>query len=84
MSPFIEEQIVKRDDNSWLIDGVTPIEDVRRALSIDSFPNEENYQTIAGLMMYLLKRFPKYRFYLSMRVINLKWLILIIIASTNY
>ncbi|HNJ85399.1 MAG TPA: hemolysin family protein [Agitococcus sp.] len=59
VSPFIEEQIVKRDDNSWLIDGVTPIEDVRRALSIDSFPNEENYQTIAGLMMYLLKKIPK-------------------------
>ncbi|HNL36636.1 MAG TPA: hemolysin family protein [Agitococcus sp.] len=59
VSPFIEEQIVKRDDNSWLIDGVTPIEDVRRVLSIDSFPNEENYQTIAGLMMYLLKKIPK-------------------------
>lgn len=59
VSPFIEEQIVRRDDNSWLIDGVTPIEDVRRALGIDSFPNEENYQTIAGLMMYLLKKIPK-------------------------
>ena len=59
VSPFIEEQIVKRDDNSWLIDGVTPIEDVRRALNIDRFPNEENYQTIAGLMMYLLKKIPK-------------------------
>ncbi len=59
VSPFIEEQIVKRDDNSWLIDGVTPIEDVRRALAIESFPNEENYQTIAGLMMYLLKKIPK-------------------------
>ena len=59
VSPFIEEQIVKRDDNSWLIDGVTPIEDVRRALAIESFPNEENYKTIAGLMMYLLKKIPK-------------------------
>jgi CBS domain containing-hemolysin-like protein len=29
VSSFIEEQIVKRDETSWLIDGVTPIEDVR-------------------------------------------------------
>ena len=59
VSPFIEEQIVKRDDNSWLIDGVTPIEDVRRALGILAFPNQENYETMAGFMMYLLKKIPK-------------------------
>ncbi|MFO1390826.1 MAG: hemolysin family protein [Agitococcus sp.] len=59
VSPFIEEQIVKRDDNSWLIDGVTPIEDVRRALGILAFPNQENYETMAGFIMYLLKKIPK-------------------------
>ncbi|PTQ87531.1 hemolysin family protein [Agitococcus lubricus] len=59
VSPFIEEQIVKRDDCSWLVDGVTPIEDVRRALAIDQFPHEANYETIAGFMMYQLKRIPK-------------------------
>ena len=59
VNTFQEDQIVKRDDNSWLIDGVTPIEDVRRALTIDLFPNEENYETIAGFMMYSLKKIPK-------------------------
>ena len=29
-----EEYITKRDDNSWLIDGLTPIEDVKKALNI--------------------------------------------------
>ncbi len=31
-----EQQIVRRDENSWLIDGVTPIQDVQRALDIDA------------------------------------------------
>jgi CBS domain containing-hemolysin-like protein len=59
VNSFVEEQIVKRDDNSWLIDGVTPIEDVRRALAISAFPNETYYETIAGFMMYVLKKIPK-------------------------
>lgn len=29
VNTFQEDQIVKRDGNSWLIDGVTPIEDAR-------------------------------------------------------
>src|SRR3989344_4482059 len=33
VGPADEEQIVRRDENSWLIDGVTPVEDVLRALS---------------------------------------------------
>ena len=59
VNTFQEDQIVKRDENSWLIDGVTPIEDVRRALTIEQFPNEENYETVAGFMMYSLKKIPK-------------------------
>ncbi|QLB13657.1 CBS domain containing-hemolysin-like protein [Bisgaardia hudsonensis] len=54
-----EEQIVRRDENSWLIDGATPLEDVMRALNIDEFPDEENYETIGGFMMYILRKIPK-------------------------
>ncbi|MBY0573609.1 MAG: hemolysin family protein [Undibacterium sp.] len=57
--PFMEEQIVQRDANSWLIDGATTIEDVCRALSIDSLPEQGNYETIAGFMMTMLKKIPK-------------------------
>ncbi|MBY0445199.1 MAG: HlyC/CorC family transporter, partial [Burkholderiales bacterium] len=53
------DQIVQRDESSWLVDGVTPIEDVKKALDIDELKDEENYETIAGFMMYMLKRIPK-------------------------
>lgn len=54
-----EELIVKRDEASWLIDGVTPVEDVMVALGIDEFGDAENYETIAGFMMYRLRKVPK-------------------------
>lgn len=54
-----EQQIIKRDNNSWLIDGSTPIEDLKHALEIDEMPDEENYETLAGFMMYQLRKIPK-------------------------
>jgi len=60
VSPYHqEEQIVQRDDNSWLVDGAAPIDDVMRALDIAEFPDAENYETIAGFMMYVLRKIPK-------------------------
>ena len=56
----VEEQpIVQRTDNSWLIDGMTPIEDVIRALDIVNLPRSQNYETISGFMMYMLRKIPK-------------------------
>lgn len=54
-----EDHIVSRDANSWLVEGSTPLEDVMRVLDIDEFPNDENYETIAGFMMYMLRKIPK-------------------------
>lgn len=55
-----DEQIICRDESSWLIDGSTPIEDVKKALDdIEKFPEEDTYETIAGFMMYMLKTIPK-------------------------
>ena len=54
-----EEMIVRRDDNSWLIDGITPIGDVERALGIDTLPDEDSYETLAGFLMVMLRRIPK-------------------------
>ncbi|MDP4535430.1 hemolysin family protein [Alkalimonas collagenimarina] len=54
-----EEQIIKRDQDSWLVEGLTPLADVMRVLAIDSFPHPQNYETIAGFMMYTLKKIPK-------------------------
>ena len=52
-------QIIKRDNNSWLIDGSTPIEDLKHALEIDEMPDEENYETLAGFMMFKLRKIPR-------------------------
>jgi CBS domain containing-hemolysin-like protein len=54
-----EQQIVRRDENSWLIDGVTPIQDVQRALAIEVLPQADQYETLAGFMMVMLRRVPK-------------------------
>lgn len=54
-----EEQIVARDESSWLIEGGTPIDDVMRVLDIDEFPQAGNYETIGGFMMYMLRKIPK-------------------------
>lgn len=54
-----EPQIVRRDENSWLVDGVTPIGDVQRALDIDALPHAEEYETLAGFLMVMLRRVPR-------------------------
>lgn len=58
-NPCQESLIVKRDEDSWLIDGLTPIEDVMQALDIDIFEGFENYETVAGFLMYRLRKVPK-------------------------
>ncbi|WP_283150946.1 hemolysin family protein [Silvimonas soli] len=54
-----EDQIVRRDENSWLVDGMTPIGDLKRAIELNEMPDEENYDTLAGFLMLKLKRIPK-------------------------
>ena len=59
VAPQDDDQIVQRDDQSWLIDGATPIEDVLRALELSSLPQEGEYETLAGFMMVMLRRIPR-------------------------
>lgn len=59
VSPWYEEQIVRRDDHSWLIDGITPIGDVKRVLGIDALLAEDEYDTLAGFLMVMLRRVPR-------------------------
>ncbi|WP_067094438.1 hemolysin family protein [Marinomonas atlantica] len=59
ITPQYAEQIVQRDAASWLIEGLTPIIDVMRSLEIDEFPDRNQYETIAGFVIYKLKRLPK-------------------------
>ncbi len=54
-----DEQIVRRDESSWLVDGVTPLVDLKKALELDELPGEDYVDTAAGLVIYTLKRIPK-------------------------
>ncbi len=54
-----DEQIVRRDATSWLVDGVTPLVDLKKALELDTLPGEDYVDTVAGLVIYSLKRIPK-------------------------
>ena len=54
-----ESLIVQRDAHSWLIDGLTPIEDVMQALDIAEFEGFENYETVAGFLMFRLRKVPR-------------------------
>ena len=54
-----EEQIVRRDERSWLVDGATTAADVMRVLEIGDDEGSENYETIAGFMMYHLRKIPR-------------------------
>lgn len=54
-----ELQIIQRDDDTWLVDGSTPIDDLEHALGIDELPEDSAYETVAGFMMYMLRKIPK-------------------------
>lgn len=54
-----EELIVRRDDGSWLIDGHTPMQDVQRALDLSDLPDADEYDTLAGFLMVMLRRMPR-------------------------
>lgn len=59
VAPQDDDQIVQRDADSWLIDGATPIPDVLRALDLDHLPQQDEYETLAGFMMVMLRRIPR-------------------------
>ena len=61
VAPEGESQIVRREDGSWLMDGLTPIVDVMRAIDGDSeaLPARGQYDTLAGFLMVMLRRIPR-------------------------
>jgi CBS domain containing-hemolysin-like protein len=55
----VEQQIIRRDDGTWLVDGVTPVVDVQRMLGIEDWPHAGQYDTVAGFLMVMLRRIPR-------------------------
>lgn len=55
-----EKQIMKRDDGSYLIDGMLAIEEFKDLVKVEELPNEDraNFQTLAGFILSFLGRVP--------------------------
>ncbi len=55
-----ETLAVQREDGSWLLDGVLPVEDFKEIFPVGELPGEGrgNYQTLAGFVMSCLGRIP--------------------------
>ena len=47
-----EPQIVVREDGSWLVDGLLPIDEIKELLEVESLPDETRigYQTLGGFI----------------------------------
>jgi putative hemolysin len=52
---------VKRDDGSWLLDGLIPVTELKDRLDLKELPEEDRgrYNTLAGMIMLLLGRLPR-------------------------
>lgn len=53
-----DDGVVVRADGSLLIDGGLPLSDLHALLSVDQFPGERAYQTLAGFILHELGRIP--------------------------
>ncbi|MFE0752766.1 hemolysin family protein [Inquilinus sp. NPDC058860] len=52
--------IVRRDDGSWLVDAMTPIDEVERLLRLRGLRSEDDdYHTLAGFVLWHLGHMPK-------------------------
>lgn len=51
---------VRREDGSWLLDGLIPIPELKDRLDLKTVPEEERgrYHTLSGMVMWLLGRIP--------------------------
>ncbi len=52
---------VRRDDGSWLLDGLIPVPELKDRLELKELPEEDRgrYNTLAGMIMLLLGRLPR-------------------------
>ncbi len=55
-----ESKVVQREDGSWLVDGLLPVDELKEMFHIKLLPEEKDgdYQTLGGFVMTHLKRIP--------------------------
>jgi putative hemolysin len=54
-----DPRIVKREDGTWLIDGMVPLDELKQALGVTQLPGEDpDFHTLGGYLMARLNRVP--------------------------
>jgi len=55
------QQAVKREDGSWLIDGMMPVDQFKELFNLEELPDEDRvgYQTVAGFVLSVFRDIPK-------------------------
>jgi putative hemolysin len=53
-----EPDAVQRDDGSWLLDGMMPVDEAERALGLEGMGEEGDFNTIAGFVLHQLGHLP--------------------------
>lgn len=57
----VEQQIVRRDDGSYLVDGLLPVSDLQGHIAlpgVSDLAREHHFDTVAGLLLLLFGRIP--------------------------
>ncbi|HEY5209566.1 MAG TPA: hemolysin family protein [Pseudolabrys sp.] len=56
-----DPSVVRRDDGSWLIDGMMPVDSVKDTIGLTSLPGEGqgDFHTLGGFIMSRINRIPK-------------------------
>lgn len=58
LEELVEPPIVEREDGSWLVDGLLPVEELKRHFQLESLPSEGSFQTLGGFMVLMLGSVP--------------------------
>jgi putative hemolysin len=55
-----EPHAIRRDEHSWLLDGMLAVDELRQIMDTDELPKQQEaaYQTVGGLVMAMLGRIP--------------------------
>ena len=54
-----EAQATQRQDGSWLLDGMLPVDDFKEIFKTKILPQEDEYETLSGFVMMSLGRVPQ-------------------------
>jgi putative hemolysin len=55
----VEPQAMQRQDGSWLLDGLLPVDDFKEIFKLKAVPHEDEYETLSGFVMTSLGRVPQ-------------------------